>query len=401
MKILTSKINRLIAKGDIKGLSKALKHHDTKTRKIAADALDQLGWNPPELDDEISYYIAKMDWGKLHNFREASVLPLANLVMNSEDEDFRNSASLALVEIVKLNYDTALSTLGEFLCKKLIHPNLNRFISERNRIVEVFGRTGEANAVKHLIESVKTAHYWQSMDPYNKKQRFAFETYSDHVAQVIKEIGVSALPILSELMTSDAYIPLTAILHFISICFVSIGPPAIDYIEELLESDENEVRDYAVFALMKIDDDRIPNLMIRCLKDNYSLVRIKATRYLITNLWQPPGLEEKAYLLFGEILDSNSQDGKISNQKAKDLIALGSQAVDPLINSLLLEGKVNLIQRGYLGMPDLPTEGNAGTIAFNLLRKMGKITTPYLEKALENSSPDLKEEILCLLQEIN
>jgi hypothetical protein len=72
-----------------------LKDGDKDVRKAAADALDKLGWKPDLGEDGTWYWIAKKDWRKCAIIGASAVEPLIT-VLKDRDKDVRKVAAYAL-----------------------------------------------------------------------------------------------------------------------------------------------------------------------------------------------------------------------------------------------------------------------------------------------------------------
>ena len=92
-------VEELKAKGDVKGLIKALSYHkDHRVRQAAAEALDDLGWQPNHSEAGVRYWIERRQWDKCVEAGAAATKLLVN-TLNSTDEDVRQAAAEALGRI--------------------------------------------------------------------------------------------------------------------------------------------------------------------------------------------------------------------------------------------------------------------------------------------------------------
>lgn len=91
-------VEKMEARGDIKGLIKALKDKDETVRGKAAISVDKMGWKPSD-DTERAYYLAaKRQWDELTKLGKPAVEPLI-LCLQGEEVDVLVNAARALGEL--------------------------------------------------------------------------------------------------------------------------------------------------------------------------------------------------------------------------------------------------------------------------------------------------------------
>lgn len=419
MELFGPSIKKMEKKGDIEGLSQALRHERSSTREKAAFALDRLAWKPQDDVNKAWYFAAKRNWQELTELGEPALPPLV-LAMRHSEEGVRIVAGDTLEKIALSNSDSAVPLLCEALTNQLIDFN-PKITQARNRTVEILGKMGDARAVIPLGRSIQFVwdRDWELLANGKKniaKVKFPhYEAHRDLVNRAIKEIGEPAITPLIEALSSHKTDFKMRNIYSNMLSFV--GSPAVDPLIELLDNENKEVRSDAISALGPIDDDRIFDIlvkslrdkngevrmaairamgddnrsmehMVESLRDNYYGVRTNAAIYLSKKSWQPSNEEEKAYFLLVNYLLSISPKGALNMAKRKELVNMGEQAVNPLVRSLNLEGSGTYLYYTYKGNKwvEIPYRQNVS----NLLIDIGKVAIPALEKALEDPDPILQ-----------
>ena len=418
MELFGPRINKMEKKGDIEGLSQALRHESNSIREKAAFALDRLAWKPQDEVNKAWYFAAKRNWQELAEVGEPALFPLV-LALRHPEEGIRIVAGDTLEKIALSNTDSAVPLLCEALTNHLIDFNPN-ITQARNRTVGILGKMGDERAVLPLsrsLDNVRDRDYKlqeRSQVPFAKRKYPHYEAYRDLVKQAIKEIGEPAITPLIEALSSDKIEIWNKVSFPDMLSF--IGSPAVDPLIELLDDENEEVRSAAISALGRIDDDRIFDIlvkslrdnngefrmdairamgqrddnrimehMVEALRDNYYGVRTNAAGYLKKKSWQPSNAEEKAYFLLVDFLLSISGEGAINKTKRKELVNMGEQAVNPLVRSLDLEGSGTYLYNTYKGKKVVKIPYRQ--YVRGLLIDIGKPSIPALEKALENPDP--------------
>lgn len=368
-------IKKMEKKGDIEGLYQALKDERSRRRERAILALDRLAWKPQDDVEKAWYFSSKRAWQELAELGEPALPPLVMAILHHETSA-RKASGAALEQIALAYPDAALPLLTETLCGDLM-AFTKKITEARNRTVELLGKMGDGRATLPLVQSYELLQKSCSEIPSDHQKSFR-DTATDYynvILRAIKEIGEPAIAPLSEALNSNEEKD-SGEIRLASLMLSNLGPSAMDPLIKALDNDWWFVRSSAIYGLEKFEDTRATEHLAKALRDKYSEVRVSAAWALGSRSWQPTNAEEKAYFLLAEILDSNTFDGYFSTTKMDELTAMDIQAVDPLVRSLSLGGKV-YVKRYKKAMPE-----TAVIIVITLLSRIGKTAKPALEKAL-------------------
>lgn len=204
-------VEKMKARRDIRGLVKSLQYKkDWRIRLAAADALDQLGWQPENGDILVYYWLAREEWDKID---APPVNPLINALKYDKKEvrmmsakilgDMRNAQAVeALVAAlhdrerdVRLAVIKALGQIGHARAvEPLIAVLLNDTEENTLRVAAAtaLGNTGVtdkriAQVTFSLLESIRTK-------AAKAKDNFAICDYS--IANIFTGIGPRIIPLL-------------------------------------------------------------------------------------------------------------------------------------------------------------------------------------------------------------
>jgi HEAT repeat protein len=363
-------------------------------------ALGRLAWEPQNDSEKAWYFAAKRDWQELAKLGEPALPPLLLALLYSEG-NARREAGDTLERIVLACSESAVPILSEALCTQLIGctPEINQ---ARDRVVVILGKAGSLQAILPLIRSIQLM-----LDSENKRwagtsvrDRPLYDAQYQLVKEAIQTIGAPAVGPLVEILNSH---DTTLRDHRGSAASMlgAMGAPAVDSLTELLESDDWFIRHLALSSLDQIGDSNIIGHLVQSLRDNHVGVRNLAAVLLSKWTWQPPNAEDNVYFLLARLLGSNTLAGYFDKTKMDDFLALGEQAVNPLVASLNLEGK--LWQKGYsvgAGIKVDPTQYEARKFITLQLVRIGKAAIPALEEATVNPDPMIQEEAQNALKEI-
>jgi len=397
MALFDPNIKKMEEKGDIEGLSQALRYEKDATREKAAFALDRLASEPQDDANKAWYLVAKRNWQKLAELGEPALAPLVLALQHSE-EGVRIAAGDALEKIALSYPDSAVPLLCEALCNQFIALN-PKITQVRNRTVEILGKMGDVRVVIPLVRSANKIGSLEFDQQRSRGQHPSKMTspqsdaYRNLVKQVIKEIGEPAISPLIEAVTSNQAEFKDIEYYHVATYLLVIGTPVVDPLIKLLDSDNGKVRSAAISLLGRFDDDRINDILVKSLRDCNQSVRESAASDLRSRSWQPTNPEENTYFLLTELLASNTVEGGFSITKMDEFLALGEEAVNPLVRSLNLEGK--LWERGYsvaFGLKVAPSYYEARQFITHLLVKIGRSAIPALEKALDDPDPIIRQE---------
>jgi HEAT repeat protein len=141
----------------------ALTHPSRKIRRETAFCLDQLGWVPVEIPDQVHYLIAKEAWLELSGMEEAALCPLRRLVLASAEEDLRIGAILVLVKMENIS---AIGLLIQALRDKsflIRHKAMNALVDKGESAISPL-----REAVNSDDEHIRTASE-QILERINRK----------------------------------------------------------------------------------------------------------------------------------------------------------------------------------------------------------------------------------------
>jgi HEAT repeat protein len=400
MRLFGPNIEKLERKGDTDGLCNELRNKKGSTREAASLALDRLAWEPQNDSEKAWYFAAKRDWQELAKLGESAIQPLLLALLYSEG-NARREAGDTLERIVLSCTENAVPILGEALCTQLIGctPEISQ---ARDRVVVILGKTESTQASGPLVRSI-----WLMYDSEckrwagtNVRDRPLYEAHRQLVKQAIQAIGKPAVgPLVEILNTHDT--KLRDHRDNAARMLAAVGAPAIDSLTELLESDDWYKRHLALTALDTISDSNIIGHLVQSLRDNHVQVRQLAAILLSKRTWQASNPEDSIYFLLASLLASNTIEGGFDKTKLDEFLALGEQAVNPLVASLNLEGK--FWQKGYsvgAGIKVDPTQHEARKFITSMLVRIGKAAIPVLEEATVNPNPMIQEEAQNALKEI-
>ena len=242
MGYIPSNVEKLEAKGDIRGLMKALRYpKDSEVRKKAAKALgrirdtqaaDALAIAFPDEDEGVRMAVVKAleQIGGMQ-----STIALVR-VLTDENEKLSLEVVKALVKIG----EPSVSPLAKML--KMLKEK-DRLVCER--VISVLGQIGNAQAVELLVEALK--------DENENVRRAAL--------QALEGIGWQ--------------------------------PADLNQLAKMLKNKDRLVRERAVSALGQIGDAQVVELLVETLKDESESVRGAALRALEGIGWQPANLNQR------------------------------------------------------------------------------------------------------------
>jgi len=264
-------VAKMEKKKDVKGLIKALKHKDLKTRRETVKALRRIGDTravEPLIqalkDEEIAIRrLAIITLGYLEDGR--AVEPIIQAL---NDENLRFNAALALA---RLGDGRAVEPLIEFLKSE----NLD----VRKIAVSALGATKDSRAVEPLIEALKDKD---------------------------RDVQIGAIKSLGEIGDARAVKPLLQTLKPI--------------LQTLTSKEDREVNTTAEAALVEIGEPAVKTL-IQVMRGAEREARSRTTGILDKLGWKPKDDTEQAYYL-------------IAKSKWNELEQLGKSAIEPLTQAL-------------------------------------------------------------------
>lgn len=232
------------------GLIQAMKDYDAAVRQAAAEALDQLGWQPDSDEERGLYVIAKQQWGEARGLGEASV-PHFLRILHDRNSGVCRGAKESLVQIGT----PAVGILVEVLSQPT--AQVEATLKTKDEIINLLGQIGES-AVGPLIEKLQKATYLET----------AFQ-----FSLALAKVGVPAVPQLLEvLQTGDEHARTGAMKALGTIK----DPSTLESIVLALQDKSSHVRAGGAWALGEFGDDSHLEILENCLKDKNRDVREQA-----------------------------------------------------------------------------------------------------------------------------
>jgi HEAT repeat protein len=340
---------------------------------------------------------------------EIGLKPLI-LALTHKDRKTRRLVESALDESISAHQAEAVESLLWVLQESL--HGFDRLTSEaRIQVAKLLSKIGDPQTAIPLVGSYEdlSQTYLEIPDNQRKACEPVWRKYRETVAQVLKEIGKPAADaMVREIMDKTTSVSASSILHMLG----NMGEPAVEALIEALKHPNRSIRRQAADALRMNPDTRAveplvaalddPNNRVRStaaaalralkapgagaalarrLRDKDHEVRVAAALALQDLSWIPADDEEMVYLLFAGFLASQAQ---VIFDK---LVGLGSAAVQPLIKSLGLKGKV---YTATWGRRSSPIERQASEPAIWLLREIGKPAVEPLIEALKHNNRNIR-----------
>lgn len=296
-------IQKLMARGDVRGLVRVLKNSRADLRAEAASALDRLGWVPSTQDERSFYLLAKKQWTELSSVRQPAVkMLLHTLKLGGGFEDtvsalgeIRDPMAIpALIDqlywyITREDYpqkEADLRGLGHALGmmdETALSPHVERIIAKG------FAAKSMAERVPHPVmvlagpstSRIRALHAHVlarvGKGAFGPLLRVLRQT--DHPARFDASSAI-------RMMTDNRLVPtLIEVLRDKDPCvrytaagaLGSIGDPAAAApLIEALSDDDTWVRAFAAEALGKIGDPAAVDPLVEALHDHEGLVRTSA-----------------------------------------------------------------------------------------------------------------------------
>lgn len=320
-----------LGKNATEGMIELLRDESKDVRKMAANGLDKMQWEPSSEEEKATYLIALEKWEEVKSLGEASVDPLIAAIECNDPVIKRKIIIL----------------LGESASPKIVAP-LVKIINSRNQIDRDMKRSAKAYIVKAknptdvdalvslaLIYANEVGHReiiaWAMERLYVLKDRRAIPVYrsnrSTKSALILLELGeVEELMMGVENVRSAKF---NAVKNLGSIKDARMVEPIVTHFLNDL-SEDKQVRYQAAVALGKIGDESAVQPLIDILiNDKEPMVKSASARALgeiksksavealITALQNDPdrGTRTGAAIALGMIKDESSLDALIAAQK--------------------------------------------------------------------------------------
>ena len=321
-------VKKLKAKGNVKGLVKALRHRkDVGMREAAAEALSTLDWRPDRDADGARYWIERGRWDECVEIGEPALGPLVSAL-----------ASLSKGE-------GAAQALGRIGDPRAVAPLIAVLESEttawrdvRAEAARALGQIGDVRAVMPLIVPLRDGY--STIVPKAALEALvmigppAVESLIASLKDESKDARKRATEGLGLIGDARAAEPLAALLrdesnyvrNAVIKAMVEIGAPAVEPLSVLLRDADGSVRMRAAKALGLIGDARAAEPLIAPLKDESKSVRDAALEALVKI--GAPAVGPLSIVL-------NDRDSSTRAGATKALGRIGdAQAVDPLVTML-------------------------------------------------------------------
>ncbi|MFZ3169413.1 MAG: HEAT repeat domain-containing protein [Candidatus Methanoperedens sp.] len=340
-------------------LIQALMDKDWHSRSEAVNALGEIGNKKAvepliqtlkDKNEDVRWRVA---WalGKIGD--ERAVEPLIQ-TLRDNDEIVRKGAAWALGKIgekavepliqalkdknedVRWEAKEILEEIGEKAVEPLIQALKDKNEDVRKVATWILGEIGDIRAVESLIQALKDKDRdvrkgaawalgkigWQPKDDVER----AFYLIAEERWEELVKLGTPAVePLIQALRDKD-----WDTRKKVTWALGEIGDKrAVEPLIQALNDKDWGGQKEAVLALGKIDDERAVEPLIQALKDEYKYTRREAAWALGKIGWQPKDDVERAFYLIAE-------------ERWKELVKLGTPAVEPLIQALKYKKNENV-----------------------------------------------------------
>jgi HEAT repeat protein len=365
MGIFGPNIKKMEKNGDIDGLQNALQHHGPKIREKAAFALDRLGWSPPDDTLKAVYLVAKKAWDELVDLGLPAVpMLLQNLEVAEKDFERR--------------FDTAMTH---------DRKNLDKVSRVDCEVIEqVLGRMGTP-VIDPLIQVMKEQDVTGQL------------RFSKNLGNVLVNIGEPAVDRLIHLLEDEtSRVAETAASSLGRIGDQRAIPPLVRLMED--ETKGWFPRCQAIWALENFSDQRVVEAFVRALKALNRYVRANAARSL-GKLSRPPADDaERVYRLFALMVADAEKLRGLAKQQWDQLIAFGSRAVEPMIQSLQVKDELDLGERSFAYQLSFNVKSSVDLVALQALIEIGEPSVIPLIRTLQEQDGQIRRKAAFALGEI-
>lgn len=296
-----------------------LKHSIPEIRKCVAEILDRIGWEPENVEEEIYYYIAKEDWGRVLRFGGDALEILTGFLNDKSD-----AVRLKIVEI--------LGEIGD--TRAILH--LKKLLSDRNKFVRLKAAeslcklTGNASYLLHILdegdEQIKIRAIELIGESGDTTVIERLKSFLTDKNSLIRKATASALERLGWIPRSEE-----EMIHYLVAKeewerLLSFSG-AYRILMDLLDDEDENVRCRVVEALGRLRDPRCVDALIRKLSDESRFVRWRAAEALGM-------IRDKRALK--SLIDALNDECEFVRWKAAEALGeLGdAEAVEPLMRAM-------------------------------------------------------------------
>ncbi len=305
-----------------------LEDEDRNVCEIAAQSLENQGWQPDKDETGAFYWIAKQQWDKCIEIGKPAVQPLISILMGYYD----TAVYIAVIE--------ALEQIGdEQAIESLLRTLDSRYKDVRIAGIKALGQTGNEQGVESLISSLKDSESEaRSAAAKALGQIGSDRAIADLIATLededrdVRETAAQSLENLDWQPEKDKIGARYWIIKQQWEKCVEIGSPSVGLlITSLSATEDKKMRQSAIAALGQIDDWRAVRLLINALEDKDANVRITAAKAL-GQIKAEGAIDPLIHAL------KDDEDG-VRSTAIEALVAIGVPAAGPLGDCLRSEDK--------------------------------------------------------------
>ncbi len=252
---------------------------------------------------------------------------------------------------------------------------------------EILGIIGEP-AIEPLIQTVKAKEYIVDRRDLAEEASIALGTIGEPAVEPLIQLLEDEDKVVQE-MVADA-------LGYIG--DVKVIEPLVQFLND--ETKDVHGRRKAIYALKKINDEKAVETIVLALKNKHLPIRTSAAALLINSSWTPANDSERVYYLFAKMFINIFGKGGRLQPEWDEILRFGSRAVEPLIQSFIVEDKVELGKASVYKGLGYDITSSVGYIAMNGIIKIGEPAVEPLKQALKDENNTIRELSAIALGEI-